>query len=136
MSDALEGGCRCRAIRYRVKGDPIVVAVCHCSMCRHAHSAPAVTWAMYNEEQVVFTELAPAIYQSSPDAERGYCPDCGTPLCFAASYIPGLIDIAVGSFDRPEALVPTLHYWYSARLPWVSFDDGLPKHAEFPPLGE
>jgi hypothetical protein len=91
---------------------------------------------MYNEGQVAFTEFAPAVYQSSSEAERGFCPECGTQICFTASYIPGLIDIAVGSLDRPEALEPMLHYWDSKRLPWVRFDDDLPKHAEFPPFGE
>jgi hypothetical protein len=136
MSEILEGGCQCGAVRYRISGDPIVVAVCHCSMCRKAHAAPAVTWAMYDEGQVAFTEYAPAVYQSSAEAERGFCPDCGTQICFTASYIPGLIDIAVGSLDAPEVLEPVLHYWDSKRLPWVRFDDDLPKHAEFPPFGE
>ena len=28
-------------------------------------------------------------------------------------YIPGLIDITVGSLDRPQAVTPALHYWDS-----------------------
>ena len=112
----------------------MVVAICHCSMCRRANAAPAVGWVMYREEQVRFTKAQPKLYRSSASARRGFCDNCGTPISFTADYIPGLIDLTAGSFDCPEALKPALHYWDSRRLPWVRFDDGLPKHPEFPPF--
>jgi hypothetical protein len=129
----LQGGCQCGAVRYRVAGAPVVVAICHCTMCRRANAAPAVAWAMFNESQVQFTK-APSVYKSSPEAERGFCAACGTQISFTASYIPGLIDLTVGSLDRPHELSPALHYWESERLPWVRFADELPRHAGFPPV--
>lgn len=134
MDQTLEGGCQCGAVRYRITGEPVFAAICHCSMCRRAHAAPAVAWAMFSEAQVSFTAGKPAAYASSPDAERGFCAMCGTPLSFTASFIPGLIDIAIGSLDRPEAIPPALHYWDSKRLPWVHFADDLPRFPEFPPV--
>jgi hypothetical protein len=131
---SLEGGCQCGAIRYRVSGQPVMAAICHCAMCRRANAAPAVAWAMFQESQVEFLGGATATYASSPGARRGFCAVCGTPISFTADYIPGLIDLTIGSFDQPEKLVPTLHYWDSKRLPWVRFADDLPKHPEFPPI--
>ena len=56
MSDeTLKGGCQCGAVRYETAGAPVVVAICHCSMCRRANAAPAVAWAMLQEAQVTFT---------------------------------------------------------------------------------
>ena len=129
------GGCQCGAVRYDVQGDPVVVAICHCSMCRRANAAPAVAWAMFQEGQVRFTKNLPTTYSSSAPARRGFCGVCGTPISFTAEYIPGLIDLTVGSFDHPEALMPSLHYWDSKRLPLMKSADDLPKHPEFPPLG-
>jgi hypothetical protein len=134
MAD-LEGGCQCGAVRYRVTGDPVMTAICHCTMCRRAHAAPAVAWAMFQEGQVAFVKGTPSLYASSPDARRGFCPKCGTQLSFTAEFIPGLIDITVGSLDRPEAVTPSLHYWYSKHLPWMRFADDLPKYPELPPQG-
>ena len=129
----LSGGCQCGGVRYALAGDPVFTAICHCTMCRRASAAPAVAWAMYREEQVTLSHTTLHEYQSSADARRGFCGQCGTQICFHADYIPGLIDITIGSLDDPNALEPTLHYWYSKHLSWVRFDDALPKHQEFPP---
>jgi hypothetical protein len=129
-----EGGCQCGSVRYRITGEPMFTAVCHCSMCRRASAAPAVAWAMFAESQVVFVRGSPRIYKSSPEAERGFCAACGTQLSFRGEYIPGLIDLTICSLDQPEAMPPSLHYWDSKRLPWVRFDDELPKFPEFPPV--
>ncbi|RZL88659.1 MAG: GFA family protein [Variovorax sp.] len=110
-----------------------MAALCHCSMCRRANAAPAVAWAMYQDSDVEFVAGTPTIYESSPGARRGFCPRCGTQISFGADYIPGLIDITIGSLDDPAKVAPTFHYWESRRLPWVHFADGLPRHAEFPP---
>jgi hypothetical protein len=127
------GGCQCAAVRYEITGLPLVTALCHCSMCRKASAAPAVAWAMFEAGQVVFTRAQPTVHASSPEARRGFCPTCGTQISFTASFIPGLIDITIGSLDRPEAMPPQLHYWDSRRLPWMQFADDLPRYPEFPP---
>ena len=129
----LEGGCQCGTVRYRISGDPVMAALCHCSMCRRANAAPAVAWAMYAEPQVVFPAGTPTVYESSPGARRGFCGRCGTQISFTADYIPGIIDITIGSLDDPARVAPSFHYWESKRLPWVHFADDLPRHPEFPP---
>jgi hypothetical protein len=133
MNNKHTGGCQCGNVRFEVSGEPIVVALCHCSTCRRANAAPAVAWAMFAQDQVLF-EGEPKNYRSSPSATRGFCAECGTQISFTAEYISGLIDLTVGSFDHPESLPPALHYWDSKRLPWVNFADDLPRHAEFPPF--
>ena len=45
-SRVTEGGCLCRAVRYRVNGVPIVTSLCHCRTCRLAAGAPSVAWVV------------------------------------------------------------------------------------------
>ncbi len=130
----LKGGCQCGTVRYEISGEPILAAICHCSMCRRANAAPAVAWAMFQESQVSFTGDQLKIFRSSEEAQRGFCSTCGTQISFTASFLPGLIDITVGSLDNPESVTPTLHYWYSNHLSWVEFSDELPRYPELPPF--
>lgn len=135
MADTIqEGGCQCGAVRYRIDGEPLLAAICHCAMCRRANAAPAVAWAMYRQAQVTFAGDALHTFASSPLAKRGFCGNCGTQINFTASFLPGLVDVTVGSLDRPETVTPTLHYWDSKRLPWVEWADHLPRYAELPPF--
>jgi hypothetical protein len=129
----LEGGCLCGSIRYRVQGDPVTVALCHCTMCRRSAGAPVVAWAMFALDTLEFVRDEPARYASSPGVRRGFCGRCGTTLTFSADFLPGLVDITVASLDDPAGLPPRMHIWESRRLPWLTLGDGLPRHPEFPP---
>lgn len=135
-ADAMAGGCQCGAVRYRIVGAPAMTALCHCTMCRRAHAAPVVAWALYEAAQVAFEGAPPRSFESSPGCKRSFCARCGTPLAFTAAYLPGLVDIAIGSLDQPAAVAPAFHYWDSERLPWLQPGDGLPRHPAFPPMDD
>lgn len=113
-----------------------MTAICHCSTCRRANAAPAVAWAMFEEPQAAFVHGQPKSYASSAEGTRGFCAACGTQISFSATYIPGLVDITIGSMDDPASITPQFHYWHSEHLAWAEFADTLPRHAEFPPLAE
>ncbi|HEY1099086.1 MAG TPA: GFA family protein [Myxococcota bacterium] len=129
----LEGGCLCGAVRYQATA-PVLRALCHCDSCKRATGAPCVGWIMFERGNVTFTTGAPTTFASSPGVERGFCNRCGTSLSFTAEYLPGLIDLTIGSLDEPGAAVPDLHSWTSRQLPWVQLGDDKPRHAEFPDL--
>lgn len=128
-----EGRCLCGAIGYVVRDEPVAVVLCHCSMCRRAAGAPAVAWAMFPLEAFEVVRGKPAVFASSPGVERSFCATCGTQLAFTAEFLPGLVDVTVGSLDDPAALPPRMHIWDESRLPWLATADTLPRHAALPP---
>jgi len=129
------GGCLCGGVRYAFGGEPLAVSLCHCSVCRRASAAPMTGWILLTRSQVIF-EGELSAYASSPGAERRFCPRCGGQIAFVAEYMPGLIDLTLGTVDAPEQIPPQFHYWEGRRLPWLKINDGLPRHAGFPPFGE
>ena len=132
----LEGGCQCGAVRYQITGEPVMTSVCHCAICRRVSATPSMAWAMFKKHQVSFIQGEPAHYESSDAGERGFCSSCGTQISLTATYIPGLIDITLGSLDNPMAIAPTRHYWGTRRLPWPQFAYSIPKVYEHLPAQE
>lgn len=133
MDKELEGGCQCGAVRYKVTGDPVYVALCHCADCRKSAGAPFVNWSAFAEADVTVTAGEPRTFQSSANATRSFCPTCGTGLFFRnAVTLPGLTDIQAATFDDPEALPPQNHVQAAERLGWLDGVDALPKFERYP----
>jgi len=123
-----EGGCLCGAIRFRLKGDPVRVAHCHCRMCQKAAGAPLATWVEMPQAAVSFIRDKPRFYRSSELAERGFCPRCGSALVFR--FIDGeTIDIASATLDEPDRFAPQDNLWTASRLAYMKgFDSALPDY--------
>jgi hypothetical protein len=126
---SVRGSCLCGAVRFRVGLPSKWVAHCHCSYCRRAHGAPIVTWAGFPAEQFSFEAGtdAPTWYESSPGAQRAFCPRCGSPLFFRSSRWPGEIHVARALFIDPLDREPGAHVFYEAHVPWLQVGDDLPK---------
>ena len=126
------GGCLCGAVRYRIEGAPRSTSLCHCRSCRLATGGPSLAWAIFFEEaKVSFERGAPAIYESSPGVERGFCARCGTSLTYRRANRPGLFDVTTASLDDPEIFPPTKEIWVEERLSWVAPNPSLPQFAQF-----
>jgi hypothetical protein len=56
---SIEGGCLCRAVRYRIQGEPLISGTCQCRSCRKASAAAIVLWIHVRSEDFVFTAGQP-----------------------------------------------------------------------------
>jgi hypothetical protein len=95
-------------------------------MCRRHSGAAYLTYAGYPAAKVVFTGR-PKIYRSSPEATRGHCGNCGSPLTFVFDSDPETIWLTLGSFDEAGLLRPTAHWFTASKLPWLELHDDLPR---------
>ena len=123
----LTGGCQCGAVRYALYDWPERdrAHLCHCRMCQKAVGNVFAALAPVRRESFAWTRRAPAIFQSSSVAERGFCPDCGTPLSFGFRDSPW-IDVTIGSLDQPERVAPQLNIGTESRLSWLAGIAALP----------
>ena len=126
------GGCRCGAVRYEARGEPLVVGYCHCDDCRGLTGAPVVTWVMFDTRNVAFTAGQRRHYESSPGIKWGFCGDCGSPLSWEGHTrtLNGLhiTEFHISSFDDPDGFRPELHWFDRERLPWFEIHDDLPRY--------
>jgi hypothetical protein len=70
----------------------------------------------------------PTVYRSSADAERRFCPACGTQLALRDE--PDYLDLTIASLDDPAAVRPRYHIWTSSRIAWFDTADDLPRYPE------
>lgn len=62
-------------------------------------------------------------------AERGFCPQCGTPVAFR--YNAGQdIDLPSALFDDPETFPPQDELWTASRRSWSRLNPNLTHHAQ------
>ena len=127
----LQGGCLCGAIRFRAQGRPLRVNYCHCGQCRRHSGAPVAAFATFRAADVEWIGASPRLFRSSAEAQRGFCPDCGTSLSWQGDAGGGeaLVDLGVGCFDDASSFSPADHLWTGRALPWFHVADALPRHA-------
>jgi hypothetical protein len=75
--------------------------------------------ALVTAHDLEWTRGAPAHFASSNKVQRGFCAACGTPLTYEYG---GPVEVAVGAFDNPALVPPTVQVNLNDKLP---FFDGL-----------
>jgi hypothetical protein len=127
---AVQGGCLCGAIRYRVEGTPSSISICHCRSCRRASGAPAVSWFVASRSQFKLMSGVLTIHQSSKPVQRGFCRKCGTQLTYVHESAPDTIELTTASLDEPGDFQPAKEIWLSEKLPWAAVNANLKHYSE------
>jgi len=126
MGHARDGGCQCGTVRYRLDGETLGLAVCHCTECqRQSGSAfgmslavPRDSFRLLSGELQTFTVTC----DSGRTKSCAFCPSCGTRIHHRV--IEGLLSIKPGTLDDTSWLSPAAHYWTKSKQPWFPIPDG------------
>jgi hypothetical protein len=122
MNEVFTGGCQCGAVRFRATGPIKAASVCNCRMCQKALGnliAPFVSFT----GSIEWTRGAPTDFRSSGRVRRGFCDKCGTPLTYR--WGEGQPSLTIGSFDSPDAILPTVEFAHDNRHPLFAHLDEL-----------
>ena len=123
MSQGLEGGCQCGAVRYRITGRPLTLYACHCRECqKQAASVFGLSlWVRQVELEIDTAKLAfwdrPA--DSGNSTRCAFCPSCGSRLFHAPGDDPDIYSLKGGSLDEIARFAPVGHIWVRSKQPWV-----------------
>ena len=128
----ITGGCLCGAIRYESSEAPVEAGTCYCRTCQKSTGSAFMVIASFSRTALRFTRGEPKLYRSSSVMDKGFCPNCGS-LLFdqylvrSPGFNPDMVFIQLGTLDHPEAVSINWHYGVETQLPWVHFDDDLPR---------
>lgn len=130
MSDRLEGGCACGAVRYRLRSAPMFVHCCHCRDCQRQTGTAFVLNAIIETDRIEALSGEPQPVPVPTDSGRPHdiyrCPSCQTAMWSDYGRRPSLRFVRIGTLDDPAALPPDVHIYTRSKLPWVILPDGVP----------
>ena len=118
------GGCLCGAVRYAVHGPLRDVVNCHCRQCQRTSGHHGAYAAAARGDLSLAEDRGLKWYESSDDARRGFCADCGSNLFWEPVH-QRHIAIAAGSFDQPTGLKTTGNIFTADAGDYYAIDDGL-----------
>lgn len=132
----LDGGCTCRAVRYRLHGPPLFVHCCHCRWCQRETGASYALNAMIESDRVEILQGAPGIVLTPSASGKGQkiarCPTCRIALwSHYAGAGEAVSFVRVGTLDDPDRLAPDIHIFTASKQPWVVLPPGIPAVPEY-----
>lgn len=127
----IEGGCACRAVRYRMATRPLFVNCCHCRWCQRETGTAFALNAMIESDRVALlqgeVEMVDTPSLSGKGQKIARCPSCRIALW---SHYAGAGEavkfVRVGTLDTPDVLPPDIHIFTSTKQPWVVLPPGTP----------
>ena len=134
--EPLQGGCTCRAVRYRMTSRPLFVHCCHCRWCQRETGSAFALNAMIESDRVEVLEGSPEVVDTPSNSGKGQrivrCPTCRIAVW---SHYAGAGDkvrfVRVGTLDEPDRLPPDIHIFTASRQPWVVLPPGTPAESEY-----
>jgi hypothetical protein len=126
-----EGGCTCRALRYRLTSGPLFVHACHCRWCQRETGTAFALNAMIESDRVELLAGRPEpVLTPSASGKGQTIVRCQTCRVAVWSHYAGAGEavsfVRVGTLDAPDRLPPDIHIFTESKQPWVVLDGRAP----------
>ncbi|HAX76040.1 MAG TPA: aldehyde-activating protein [Cyanobacteria bacterium UBA11372] len=130
MSNVMQGGCLCGAVRYEYLGELGSANYCHCRDCRKTTGGAfnigvwvdATGLRILTGQVRSFTKIG----ESGKRITREFCPECGSPLLTKSPSKPQFVKIKAGSLDAPSQIKPAYQSWMTSAVSWAYISADLP----------
>jgi len=135
MNTALEGGCACGSVRYRLEAEPMFVHCCHCLDCQRQTGSAFVLNALIETDRITLLAGEPQPVGVPTDSGKPHrifrCPNCQVALWSEYGGRTRMRFVRVGTLDTPTALKPDVHIYVRSKQPWLQLPAGVPAFQEY-----
>jgi hypothetical protein len=132
---AMEGGCACGQVRYRLKSAPMFVNCCHCQDCQRQVGSAFVINALIETDRIEVLSGELAVVTLPTDSGRPHdvhrCAACGTMIWSDYGRRKVLSFLRATTLDDRGAIAPDAHIFTRSKLPWVRLPDDVPAFEVF-----
>lgn len=132
---AIEGGCRCGAVRFSIARDELPpVYACHCHICQRATGSAFSLQALVPEARLSVTGpiLIREIVTEDRISVQRFCATCYARIYNTNTRRPGLAVVRAGALDRSEEIDCRAHIYTATRQQWFAIPDDTPSWDDAP----
>jgi hypothetical protein len=136
QAETFDGGCTCRAVRYRMLSKPLLVHCCHCRWCQRETGSAFVLNAMIEADRVQLLAGDVEVVDTPSNSGKGQkisrCPSCR--IAVWSNYAGAgqtIRFVRVGTLDEPDRCPPDVHIFTMSKQPWVVIPEGARIFREF-----
>lgn len=118
--------CACGSVNLAVRGEPMVVSMCHCTQCQRRTGSTYSVHGYFQREQVEVSGTTRSFCRSSDSGRKidfHFCTNCGSTAYWYLEPFPDRIGIPVGLFADPKFPPPQVSVFMPYRHPWVGIPD-------------
>lgn len=132
---SMDGQCGCGHTHFQVHGEPLIRALCHCTICQqfnHAAYADIVLYRGRDVDMPATGQVNFSTWRPPPAVQRGRCARCDSPAIefLSMPLMPKMVIVPVACLPESAALPqPSLHMFYHRRT--ADIDDTLPKYSGY-----
>jgi hypothetical protein len=131
---ALEGGCSCGEVRYRLTAEPLIVHCCHCLNCQQQTGSAFVINLLIEAARFELLSGEPQpvdVPRERGETQRIYrCPACGVAV-FSEYGGPALRFVRGGTLDGGAQVDPDVHIYTRSKASWVVLPESVPAFEAF-----
>ena len=118
-----KGGCLCGAVRYELKAEPAMTAVCHCTHCqRQSGSVFSTNVVVMTADYVQHGQTK--VFEDKGDSGKGvhrhFCGHCGSPILSMIDLMPGMLMVKMGTLDDFSGIAPGIEVYTDHAASWIS----------------
>lgn len=129
MSELIEGGCLCGAIRFSFREKPVKVRACWCRTCQMMAAGNASISAFFLADSLIISGEPKAnvrLAEGGSKIRHRFCSTCGTQLFADTDDAPGFVVVRVGTLDDREIGAPQSYIWTGSAPSWGYVDPDIP----------
>ena len=126
VTQAIDGGCQCGAIRYQLQGESKMLYACHCSDCQKQSSSAFGMSLIVAPSNLRFVRGEEQLRRWDTRGDDGaikrcfFCPNCGTRIYHGSARDGEDISIKAGTLDDTSGLRPVAQIWLRSAQPWTA----------------
>lgn len=123
----MKGSCLCGGVQFTLT-EPLRNSVaCHCVQCRKTSGHYVSATQVEAEQLQIDRDESLRWYQSSPEAQRGFCGTCGSSLFWKHEADNGAVSVMSGTLDGPTGITTEIHIFAAFKGDYYDIPDNVPQ---------